>query len=121
MVVILPVKQNKNPDLLAKGSNLPSYIPSKNFAAALMDNCRPGRYHQCYRRHHRRTGITLATVRKNVTEMQNPEIRRVLLYGIDTRPGDLNKAQAILRTGINAAWTGFRAGTNAHPVGGFYG
>ncbi|MDB5086915.1 MAG: hypothetical protein JWR09_909 [Mucilaginibacter sp.] len=95
-------KQNKSPDLLAKGCNLPSYIPSKTFAAALMDIAAQGVTTNAADATTGAPVITLDAVRKNVTDMQNPEIRRVLLYAIDTAQGDLNKAQANIEDWYNS-------------------
>ncbi|MGV3618702.1 MAG: hypothetical protein ACO1SV_25550 [Fimbriimonas sp.] len=89
----------KRPGLLAKGGNLPSYIPAKNFALALMDLAARG------------TGptpqiapgttppiISLESIRDGASKLQNPKIERVLLLAIDNAQGDINKAQATLES-----------------------
>ena len=94
--------QNKSPDLLAKGCNLPSYIPSKTFAAALMDLAANGVTNPEADATTGAPVITLEGIRANVAAMENPEVKRVLLYAIDTAQGDLNKAQANIEDWYNS-------------------
>ncbi|HST61565.1 MAG TPA: hypothetical protein VLK84_22865 [Longimicrobium sp.] len=74
--------------------HLPSYIPSGNFALALLDvvargpsSGDPGTA----------TGdapvLTLAGIRARIGEIQNPPVQRALLAAIDTANGDLTRAQ----------------------------
>jgi len=81
-----------------KRRNLPSYIPARNFAAALIDMAargqvgtpppagEPGK-------------IDLDAIRKTVSTLQNDRVERVLLNAIDLAEGDINQAVANL-----AAW-----------------
>lgn len=73
--------------------NLPSYIPAKNFASALIDiavrgpvgsgppPAAPGR-------------IDLDTLKDSVATIENPRVARVLLNAVDLAEGDLNRALA---------------------------
>lgn len=73
--------------------NLPSYIPAKNFASALIDiavrgqvggnapSKDPGK-------------IDLDTIKDSVARIENPRVERVLLNAIDLAEGDLNRALA---------------------------
>lgn len=73
--------------------NLPSYIPAKNFAAALIDiavrgpvgnqppAAAPGK-------------IDLETLKNSAAKIENPRVARVLLNAIDLAQGDLNKVVA---------------------------
>ncbi len=73
--------------------NLPSYIPAKNFASALIDiavrgqvggdppSKAPGK-------------IDLDTIKDSVGKIENPRVARVLLNAIDLAEGDLNRALA---------------------------
>lgn len=97
-----PGTQNNSPDLMAKGGNLPSYIPSKTFAAALMDLAAQGVTTQGADATTGTPLITLDAIRENVATMENPAVRRVLLYAIDNAQGDLNKAQANIEDWYNA-------------------
>jgi len=73
--------------------NLPSYIPAKNFASALIDiavrgpvgsdppPAEPGK-------------IDLDTLKNSVATIENPPVARVLLNAVDLAEGDLNRAVA---------------------------
>jgi hypothetical protein len=76
------------------GGNLPSYIPSKSFASALLDLAARGpvkegsvdRYGP---------PISLDAIRRNVTRTipGNTKVQRIILHAVDTAEGDLDKAQ----------------------------
>lgn len=79
-----------------RGKNLPSYIPSKNFALALMDLAARGPIKQNNPDEKDTTTniITLENIRRNIaSNVTNLEVQRVLLTAIDTAQGDINKAQ----------------------------
>src|SRR5262245_53122408 len=83
------------PALLARGRNLPSYIPSGNFAVALMDLAARGTDPN------RNSGggapvLDLQSVRRNIGNLQNEPVQRVLLSIIDAAQGDLATAQKSL-------------------------
>lgn len=71
-----------------RGGNLPSYIPSKNFALALMDLAARGPVSNG-----NTENITVESIRRNIANIPEPNVRRVLLTAIDTAQGDINKAQ----------------------------
>jgi hypothetical protein len=79
--------------LLAKGRGLPSYIPSKNFAVALMDLAARGPRTDAFTSSGNSTPITLDSLRENVANLGNAEVQRALLTAIDTAQGDLQKVQ----------------------------
>lgn len=79
--------------LLAKGRGLPSYIPSKNFAVALMDLAARGPRTDAFSSSGNSTPITLDSLRENVANLGNPEVQRALLTAIDTAQGDLQQVQ----------------------------
>jgi hypothetical protein len=103
------------PSFGAKGGDMPSYIPARNFAAALIDLAGRGftapssdgsaagaaaaitaaaandeRF---------RAPLTLDAVRKSLGNIQDLRVQRVLLNAIDSANGDLTKAQENI-----AAW-----------------
>ncbi|GLC27791.1 hypothetical protein rosag_43040 [Roseisolibacter agri] len=95
-----PGASRHRPFALARGTGLPSYIPSRNFALALMDLAARGPVTQ------QGSGassaspvLSLAEVRANVVNLENAYVQRVLLTAIDTAQGDLDRAVANL-----AAW-----------------
>ena len=88
--------------LLAKGKNLPSYIPSKNFAQALMDIAAAGAKPDAVNSSNGAPVVNLDTIRQNISNVENPAIQRVLLNAVDTAQGDLNKAQLALEDWYNS-------------------
>ena len=71
--------------------NLPSYIPARNFAAALLDIAArgaPGAQPLAQQA----AGIDLDALRRNVLRMENEQVARVLLNAIDLSDGDINRA-----------------------------
>lgn len=81
----------------ASNQNLPSYIPSKNFAKALIDVVARGPSSEITVDSSSQP-ITLALVRGNLAHIDNPHLQRALLSALDSAEGDLNK----LRTNIEA-------------------
>ena len=91
-------KDQKRRFWLAYGANLPSYIPSKNFAAALMDLAARGRNTDVGNSDASTPLVSLEAIRANVGNLQNPRVQRLLLTAIDAAQGDINKAQKNLET-----------------------
>ena len=78
---------------LTPGGNLPSYIPSRNFALALMDLAARGPVGDS-NTSPSSTPITLQALRANIGQLPGARVQRALLAAIDTAEGDLQKAQA---------------------------
>src|SRR6267378_5924499 len=95
--------QRDGPSLLAKGNNLPSYIPSKNFALALMDIAARGPATDAASSHPSAPVISLQGIRTNVVNLQNEYVQRVLLTAIDAAQGDLNTLQKNLEDWFNSS------------------
>lgn len=89
-----PRDASKPRRILEKGGNLPSYIPAKNFAVALMDIAARGPDTDAVSSDPASPIISLASIRMNVLNIGNPYVQRALLTAIDSAQGDLNKAQA---------------------------
>ncbi len=87
----LPRSENK-PGAFTMGRNLPSYIPSRNFALALMDIAARGPDP-----HQSNDGgapiLDLEQVRAGIGRIGNGPVQRALLTAIDTAAGDLEQAQ----------------------------
>jgi hypothetical protein len=84
----------KRPSAWTKGGNLPSYIPAKNFAVALMDIAARGPETDAFTSDPEGPRISLAAIRMNIENIGNAAVQRVLLTAIDSAQGDLNAAQA---------------------------
>lgn len=79
-----------------KGRELPSYIPTKNFALALMDMAARGPQADAASSEAGSTRISLESIRRNVGNLENPAVQRVVLAALDTAQGDINQLQATL-------------------------
>jgi hypothetical protein len=84
------------PALFARGGNLPSYIPSRNFALALMDIAARGPTTDAVSGDPDAPVLSLESMRQNVRNLQNPQVQRVLLTAIDSAQGDIDTAQATI-------------------------
>jgi hypothetical protein len=84
---------------LARGGNLPSYIPSRSFALALLDIAARGTGVHGAASGPTAPALSLETARANVLNLENGAVQRVLLGAIDTAHGDMEQAIANL-----AAW-----------------
>ncbi|MDB4882773.1 MAG: hypothetical protein JWL95_1539 [Gemmatimonadetes bacterium] len=94
-----PPTSGGRPSSVARGRNLPTYIPSRNFALALMDIAARGPAGQVSVSDAASPVLSLASVRANLVNIENASVQRVLLTAIDTAQGDLDKAVANI-----AAW-----------------
>jgi hypothetical protein len=81
------------PMALTRGRNMPSYIPSRNFALALMDMAVRGLVVDQASSEPQAGTLTFADVRANIPRLANPHIQRILLTAIDSAQGDLQQAQ----------------------------
>jgi hypothetical protein len=84
---------------MTRGRNLPSYIPSRNFAVALMDMAARGPQTITSTT----SPITLDSIRSNVGSIENPAVQRALLIALDGAAGDLSRAQTNLEAWYNSA------------------
>ncbi|HEX8212924.1 MAG TPA: hypothetical protein VF584_22305 [Longimicrobium sp.] len=84
------------PWALARGGKMPSYIPSRSFAVALMDLAVRGRDITPENSSGGAPIISLQSLRDGVGSLQNEKVQRALLTAIDSAQGDLNRAQANL-------------------------
>ncbi|MEP6613169.1 MAG: hypothetical protein ABJA76_14815 [Mucilaginibacter sp.] len=94
--------EKTDPKLLSKGGDLPSYIPAKNFAMALMDIATNGAPTNASNAMAGAPVINLQTMRNNIAAMNNLPVQRILLNAIDNAQGDLNKAQKNIEDWFNS-------------------
>jgi hypothetical protein len=100
---IFPWTRSRRPSYAAKGSSLPSYIPKKNFAVALMDLAARGPDTNAVTSSPESTRISLDSIRQNVQNLQNEGVQRALLTAIDTAENDIDKLQANLEAWYDSA------------------
>jgi hypothetical protein len=82
----------REPPLLVRGRNLPSYIPSRNFALALMDLAARGPVSE-FNSGPAAAEVTPQTIRANIQNIRSPAVQRVLLTALDTGQGDLERVR----------------------------
>ncbi|KAF2519519.1 hypothetical protein E0W68_04000 [Flavobacterium salilacus subsp. salilacus] len=85
-----------------RGKNMPSYIPSKNFARAIMDIAAKGADTDV-RGEVSSTQKLTYSIRQNISNLKNPKIERVLLNALDMAQDDIDKTQANLENWYNSA------------------
>jgi hypothetical protein len=88
----VPGEQTEEPAKLASGHGLPSYIPTRNVALALMDLAARGPV-ESYTSGAGATPVTAQNIRANIQNIGNPAIQRVLLTALDTAGDDLDRAR----------------------------
>lgn len=77
------------------GTNLPSYVPSQNFARALLDIAARGRAADAAAEAVSTDPITLADVRANLrANIRNGRVQRALLVALDSAGDSLEQAEA---------------------------
>src|SRR4051812_27075959 len=89
-----PLLAGRLPKALTSGRNLPSYIPTRNFAIALMDIAARGPITDEASSHPDAAVLSLDVVRASILNIGNPAVQRVLLTAIDTANGDMEQAIA---------------------------
>ncbi|MCW3054947.1 MAG: hypothetical protein JWN14_4117, partial [Chthonomonadales bacterium] len=94
---------SKPPGILARGDNLPSYIPANLFALVLMDIAVRGPATDAVSSDPNAPVLSLDSIRANLLNVQNPSVQRVLLIALDSAQGDINKAQANIEAWYNGA------------------
>ena len=88
---------------LASGGNLPSYIPARNFALALIDIAARGIGTHGAASSPAAPVLTLALVRENVLNIENGPVQRILIGAIDTAGGSMERAVANLTVWFDSA------------------
>lgn len=94
--------QEKLP-LFAVGRGLPSYIPAKSFAVALLDLAGRGLVTDEVSTDPASVPLTVAAIRARLLNIDNLPVRRVLLTALDASHGDLQVAVAHVETWFNSA------------------
>ncbi len=97
-----PGENASKPSLLANGKTLPSYITAANFAKTLMDLAARGPKTTDSNTTIGAPVVSLENIRKNVADIKNPQVQRILLHAVDTAQGDINKMQTTLENWFNS-------------------
>jgi hypothetical protein len=79
--------------IFVTGRQLPSYIPARNFATAIMDIAVRGVVTDAVSADGAAPEFNLQTMRSNITQLGSPSVQRVLLTAIDSSDGDMQQAR----------------------------
>lgn len=93
----------QRPKLLARGGSLPSYIPARSFAMALLDIAAKGPVTDDVSSDPAAPELSLESVRASVRNLKNPPVQRALLAAIDAAEGDLNRARKNIEAWFDSA------------------
>jgi len=92
----------EKPRFWANGRGAPSYLPSRNFAVALMDIAARGPLTSGVTANGGAPEMSLDNIRANIRNIDNPAVQRVLLAAIDAAKGDLDRAQLNIEAWFNS-------------------
>jgi hypothetical protein len=98
-----PGASEGRPIMWKSGGNLPSYIPSANFALALMDIAARGPVNTGTTPSTGGSSLSLAQIRAHVGEIGNPQVQRALLTAIDSAQGDFDRARSNIEAWYDSA------------------
>lgn len=103
----VPGSRAEKPGLFPSGRTLPSYIPAKNFAAAMIDIAARGSLPDLAANQQKDKGLsssilTADMLRIGITKMENERVARALLNALDLAQDDLNKARLNLESWFDA-------------------
>jgi hypothetical protein len=98
-----PSEVRNQPHSFSNGRALPSYIPTKNFALALMDIAARGPATDAASTDSDTIRITTDSIRSNIANLNNPPVQRVMLTALDAAQGDLTKTQVYLENWYNSS------------------
>jgi len=90
-------------NLFRFGGDLPSYIPSANFANAILDMAVRGVENNDQSTTANTPALSLLNARNNIAHISSARLRRAILLAIDLAGGDYGKAVANLERWFNSA------------------
>ena len=91
------------PTALTFNKRLPSYIPSRNFALALMDMAVRGPSVDAGSSNADSGTISVEQLRRNIGRLGSPGVQRVLLTALDSAQGDLEQVQKNIEAWYDAS------------------
>lgn len=99
-----PSRSESAPHAFTKGNTLPSYIPARNFATALMDLVArgPSSSSEVAPAATSKT-MSIADIRASIATLNNAPVQRAVLTALDTANGDLEKARKNLENWYDSA------------------
>ena len=98
-----PKPFQKSLSVLANGRGLPSYVPARSFALALLDIAMRGEATDAASGDPSSPPMTVQSTRASLSKIANPGVRRVLLAALDTSYGDFDVARKNIEDWFNAS------------------
>jgi hypothetical protein len=92
-----PGAETAHPPLFMRGRGLPSYIPARNFALALMDIAARGPTTDAVSADADAPPLSIESMRNGVQNIGNPAVQRLLLMAIDTAHDDIEQVRESLQ------------------------
>lgn len=96
-------KDPGRPKVFARGGALPSYVPARSFALALLDIAAKGPVTDEVSSDPSSPVLSLESARASILNLKNPPVQRALLAAIDTAQGDLDRARANIEAWFDSA------------------
>lgn len=91
-------------DSAARSNKLPSYIPARSFAVTLLDLAARGRDSaSAVQSGPEASALSVANVRRNIGNIGNPFVQRIVLSSLDGAAGDLERAIGGIESWFNSA------------------
>jgi hypothetical protein len=78
---------------MPRGRSLPTYIPAKNFAGAIIDLAVRGPFPSDYASAQTQAEVSVVTIRANAGQLTNPRLIRAVLAATDFANGDVSKVR----------------------------
>jgi hypothetical protein len=91
------------PAILARGGELPSYIPSRSFALALMDLAARGEDLEAGAPAMGLAPLSAASIEANLPKVGSPAVQRMMRIALDQSRGDLDALREILQNWYDTA------------------
>jgi hypothetical protein len=93
----------KTPSMWTLGGELPSYIPARSFAMTLMDIAARGPVTDAVSGDPESPPVSIESMRRNILNLQNPPVQRILLAALDSAEGNLDKVRENIEAWFNSA------------------
>jgi len=91
------------PSMWTMGGELPSYIPARSFALTLMDIAARGPVTNAVSGDPEAPPVSIDSIRRNILNLQNPPVQRILLSALDSAEGNLDKVRENIEAWFNSS------------------
>lgn len=98
-----PTGSGGAPSMWTMGKGLPSYIPARSFAMTLMDIAARGPVTDAVSGDPEAPPVSIDSIRRNILNLRNPPVQRVLLAALDSANGNLDKVRENIEAWFNSS------------------